>query len=151
MFSWTPEQWGTFLLELGTFIGVLFTSWTSLKARLRADANAVTIDATSKKTESISVMANSLVRDLADNTQKTVDGTEKATNTAAQAKESISEIKQALNGQLDEKIDTAIRLHTEPIVASIRAHAEQDDKNMKEIRDALGELRDWTKMKGATQ
>lgn len=49
-----------------------------------------------------------------------------------------------LNGKLEEKINTIVRCHTEPITAIIEAHTQQDDKNMAEIRVALGELRDRT-------
>ena len=64
-----------------------------------------------------------------------------AAKAAASATEALAT---QLNGKLDERITLIVKSHVEPIVAIIREHSAQDDKNMHEIRTALGELRDKT-------
>jgi hypothetical protein len=73
-----------------------------------------------------------------------------ATNIAIQKADDLSQKTDALNdtlmekiyGSLDDRIRTIVREYTDPLALAFQAHAEQDDKNMREIRVALGELRD---------
>ena len=99
---------------------------------------------------------------LDENTRLTVVGTTKATAAAHEAKQAakvaadtaataVDEAKAAaqrmekqLNGDLEERIRSVVKGEVGALVAEFHAHAEQDDKNMQEIRKALGELRDRT-------
>ena len=83
------------------------------------------------------------------NTAVTVAGTTAAaTNAAAAASaantasEKTDSMVEKLNGELDNKIAAIVKAHADPIVVMIHEHTKQDDKNMLEIRKALGELRD---------
>ncbi len=87
-----------------------------------------------------------------DNTKLTVAGTQAAVVNARRAADSASDAKEAaaamanrLNGTLDEKIEVIVRQHIDPLIAMVRSHTEQDERNMTEIRTALGELRDRTR------
>ena len=88
-----------------------------------------------------------------DNTKLTVAGTQAAVVNARRAADSASDAKEAadamtgrlndtLNGTLDEKVVAIVKQHVDPVIAAIRAHSDQDERNMVEIRKALGELRD---------
>lgn len=87
-----------------------------------------------------------------DNTEMTKIGSAAAVKTAAvaasaatEAAEKTDALIEQMNGKLEARITAIVRTHTEPIATAIRIHTEQDDKNMVEIRTALGELRDRTK------
>ena len=71
--------------------------------------------------------------------------TRAGTNAAYQASYKTDALIDQMNGKLDGRIATIVKAHTEPIATALRLHAEQDDKNMGEIRQALVELRDNTK------
>jgi hypothetical protein len=91
-----------------------------------------------------------------DNTALTKAGTKAAAtnaltaaNTAADAKvaaitaaNNTQDLISQLNGGLDHKVHATATSHFDTLSAAVQAHAEQDDKNMTEIRQALGELRD---------
>ena len=86
---------------------------------------------------------------LKENTKITEMGAVAATRnaiTAASVAETVSKktdlLIEQINGKLEERITTIVKVHTEPIITLIHQHADQDDKNMTEIRQALGELRD---------
>jgi hypothetical protein len=90
-------------------------------------------------------------QDVDVNTQLTKDGTEKASQNAAVAANAAKTaaaksdaVAAELNGKLETRITSIVHAHTEPIIAVLKAHAEQDDRNMAEVRKALGELRDRT-------
>lgn len=83
-----------------------------------------------------------------DNTSMTELGTAKATSTAkaaataaTSAAEGIDDLKLQLNGKLEVKISEIVKSHFEPLVEAFKRHDECDQKNMKEIRDALAQLR----------
>ena len=91
-------------------------------------------------------------RKIEANTVLTMAGTTAATQNAVvaasaanQASEKADVLIEQMNGKLENRIEAIVKTHTEPIASALRAHAEQDDKNMAEIRQALGELRDNTK------
>lgn len=65
-----------------------------------------------------------------------------AADRASVASDKADRLLEHLNGKLEDKITRIVKSHTEPIIAVMSAHAQQDDKNMAEIREALGELRD---------
>jgi hypothetical protein len=50
-----------------------------------------------------------------------------------------------LNGSLDDRMHSIVKTYFDPLAQQVRAQAEQGEKNMTEIRLALGELRDRTK------
>lgn len=86
------------------------------------------------------------------NTQMTKAGTTaaavnaKAAQQAAQLASNKADILVSkLNGDMDDRIRSIVSEHTDHLVTMFKAHSEQDDKNMAEIRRALGELRDRTK------
>lgn len=61
---------------------------------------------------------------------------------AATNADNAAKMAEQLNGKLEERISSIVRRHVDPIVVVLKTHSEQDDKNMSEIRQALGELRD---------
>lgn len=65
-----------------------------------------------------------------------------AVDTAIETKITTDYIAKQLNGNFEDKIILIVKSQTEPMLAMMKAHSDQDDKNMQEIRNALGELRD---------
>lgn len=79
------------------------------------------------------------------NTVEAVVNAKIAADTATDAKIAAIEIADRLNGTMNEEIISVVKQHVDPILVAIKVHSEQDEKNMVEIRNALGELRDRTK------
>lgn len=64
-----------------------------------------------------------------------------ATAAAQKALATEDKITDLLNGQLDIRIRTIVKECFDPLSSAVSAHAEQDEKNMAEIRKALDELK----------
>ena len=64
-----------------------------------------------------------------------------AADRAAEAKLAAENLSSQFNGVLDKRITKIVKEHIEPLVIAFKAHSEQDDHNMKEIRTALIDLR----------
>lgn len=82
------------------------------------------------------------------NTELTRSVSHQATQSAKAAEQAADraiEMSERLNGSLDEKIRIVVREYVDPLTALFKAHSEQDERNMVEIRQALNELRDRTK------
>lgn len=151
------EQAGTlFVLMLVAQIPLLIAALINwLKSRevaknASAAADAAT-DAVATATITAQKHAQTLERKIDENTQVTIDGTQAAKVSAklaavnaAEAKVTTDQMAAQLNGKLDLKVRDIVRETLEPFIAAFRIHAEQDEKNMLEIRTALGELRDRT-------
>ena len=124
------------LITITTMIVGFLTLWVKLK--YGADKVEKQVDVIGKKVDA--------------NTEVTLAGTSEASynarvaaKTASVAATKVHEINTKLNGELDEKIAKIVGIQLEPLYSTIKAHVEQDDKNMVEIRTALGELRDKIK------
>ena len=90
------------------------------------------------------------------NTELTKYGTAQALKNAQVASVAVNEAKEAakyasenlvqiLNGSLDDRMRSIVKEHTEPIIKAFADHNEQDDRNMKEIRQSLVELKECIK------
>ena len=67
-------------------------------------------------------------------------------NAAAQkATATEDKITNMLNGQLDVRIRTVVKECFEPLEIAVQAHAEQDEKNMAEIRATLDQMKKGAK------
>ena len=104
------------------------------------------------KAEEAATKAQVVERKVDNNTELTKAGTAAAAtnakiaaNTAAEAKEAANQIAERFNGKLEDRITAVVKAQIEPIAVVMRLHAEQDDRNMREIRQALDELRDQVK------
>lgn len=67
-----------------------------------------------------------------------------AADAASNAATQTTSLAEQLNGKLEAKIEGIVAAHVRPILTAMGDHSAQDDKNMAEIRKALGELRDRT-------
>ena len=63
-----------------------------------------------------------------------------AATAAATAANKTDDLAKQMNGELDRRIEKAIKEHTAPVVLLIKEHTEQDDINMRDIRTSLGEF-----------
>ena len=90
-------------------------------------------------------------RKLDQNTELTREGTAQASEnaqiaaTAANAaketaKDVAYDLTKLLNGDLDTRIHIIVKEHTVPLIRAFEEHNKQDDRNMKEIRQALIDL-----------
>lgn len=84
-----------------------------------------------------------------DNTKITAVGTsvaaknaKEAADTATAAKSQIIEVKGMLNGSLDGKIEAMVRQFTEPIVKALADHVVATDRNIRDIMQAIGSVKD---------
>jgi hypothetical protein len=113
------------------FIGVVLSAIAAFLAalnKMKGDSNSRKIDTNIALTKA--------------GTEATVEHAKVAAVTATAAAEKASEMSNRLNGALDDKVRCIVKEYVDPLVAKFNSHIEQDDKNMREIRDALGELRD---------
>lgn len=137
MGNWTPTEWGMFLTALGTLITAVLSATAAFLANLakiKSEDNSKKIDANTDLTK--------------EGTQEASTNAKIAASTARVAAVKASEMSDKLNGSLDAKITNIVKEYFTPLESAIKLHAEQDEKNMKEIREALGELRDRTVTKG---
>lgn len=74
----------------------------------------------------------------ADNAKVAVEAANLAANKVAATEDKITKM---LNGQLEERIRHIVKDCFDPLNEMVRLHAEQDEKNMAEIRSALDEMR----------
>ena len=126
----------TGVITVATMIVGFLTLWLKLKYGV-------------SKVEEAAVNAKVVEKKIDDNTTITkaasvaaVSNAKRAADTAIEAKEATAYMAEQLNGKLEEKINAIVKAQTEPILAVIKTHIDQDDRNMAEIRDILGHLRD---------
>ena len=98
--------------------------------------------------------ADKVERKIDINTALTKAGTEAAAtnakvaaSAATKAADKAEALAVQMNGGLDDRMIAIVKAHTEPLASLMELHSKQDDKNMAEIRLALGELRDQVKAK----
>lgn len=101
-----------------------------------------------EKAEEAAVQTQIVEKKLDNNTAITKEGQQiaaiavkAAAATASNAAQKAEALSQQLNGKLDTKITTVVKEYITPIVAMIKEHSTQDEKNMEEIRKALAELK----------
>lgn len=123
----------TGVVTIVTLIIGFLTLWIKLRYGVEHKANEIE----KKVEENTAVTKESQVQ--------AIRSAKSAVVAATQAAERTDAIAQQLNGKLDEKIMAIVKLHLEPVYAMIKAHIEQDDKNMREIRQTITELRDLVK------
>lgn len=121
MASWTPEQWMTYLVPLGLFVGAVGKVIIDIVVAVKASSQIT------KATEKLASAQADIKQDVADNTKITKKGTEAATehareavDTARIAATNTEDIKGQLNGAMDARIRSAIDGH-----ASIQDHGER--------------------------
>ena len=128
-----------------SLVGFL-TLWVKLRyAATKSEEAATRAEETANKVE---IKAADVERKIDNNTKLTIAGADQASSNAMVAAQAATiaadksaEIMSQLNGKLDERIIRIVDQHVKPVVATIRAHAEQDDKNMAEIRTTLEEIK----------
>lgn len=76
------------------------------------------------------------------NAKQAVDAATTVATKADAIAEKTDAIAEKINGGLERKIEAIVKLYVGPITAAMAAHSEQDDRNVQEIKKALGELRD---------
>jgi hypothetical protein len=97
------------------------------------------------------IKQRSTAETVEENTRLTKAGTEKATAAATEARDTAAAAaseaqatalttQELLNGKLDDRIQSIVKKEVEELVRAFQAHAEQDEKNMQEIRTALAKL-----------
>lgn len=93
-----------------------------------------------EKAEEAAVKASVVEGKIDKNTELTRAGTASAAEAAADAAKKTEELSKQMNGSLDSRIRTIVKDHTDPLMAALKTHTEQDDAAMKEIRDGMAEL-----------
>ena len=108
------------------------------------------------KAEEAVVKVKAVESKIDENTHLTMTGAEKINQNAREAADAASlvardaasaaamvanELSQLLNGSLDRRMRAIVKEHSEPLLATFKSHAEQDERNMAEIRQALQSLR----------
>ena len=123
---------------VGTVVG-LFALWLNLKYKVEKVENAATEAA---------VKAKAVEVKIDNNTQLTREGTAAAETAAKDASVAAKDasvkadtLANRLNGELDRKISAIVKEQIGPVLKQLIEHSEQDDRNMKEIRAALAELK----------
>ena len=125
----------TGIVTITTIIAGFLTLWIKLRyGVLKAEEAATKAQVVETKIDNNTKITKEGVEAAANNAQAAAD----AANASAAKTDALSE---QLNGKLEARITAIVKEYTEPLVVMFRVHSEQDDKNMMEIRRALGELR----------
>lgn len=89
------------------------------------------------------------LEEINDNINHNTDVTKIGTNAAAdhamtatevgkETKTAIEDVKKQLNGALDGRIADIVKRHFDPLAETVRAHADQDEKSIAEVKAAIG-------------
>lgn len=138
MSTWTPQDWIIFFSAVSSFLAALaatVAAFIANLAKLRGETNTVKLDENTKLTVEGTQQATVNAKVAADTAQLAAD----------KAIETKREVSNQFNGILDAKINGIVRQHLSPLERAMNSHAEQDDKNMKEIREALIDLKNRIK------
>jgi uncharacterized protein YqgV (UPF0045/DUF77 family) len=132
MASWGPGEWTTFFIALATLIGTVLNNVSSFLTKVKSDHNAAKLETVEQKIDANTVLTkdageeattNAKAAAVAANTAATTAAT--AVTTAASVKESADKLADKLNGELDQRITTIVKLHTEPIIEAIKELSER--------------------------
>lgn len=130
----------TGLVSITTMVIGFLTLWVKLRhGAEKAEEAAVKAEIVESKIDGNTKLAIAATTQAAENA-------EIAATAANQAAKKAEEMVARLNGPLDERIRTIVRERTESLITIMKQHTEQDDKNMQEIRQALSELQNRTKV-----
>jgi DNA anti-recombination protein RmuC len=127
--DWTPAEWAAFLTALGTFVSAALAAVAAFcanLAKIRSEANTAKIDENTALTQA--------------GTKTAADNAKVAATTAAEAKTAAQALHQQFNGSLDDRINSVVKAHTDPLIQRFDEHNDQDERNMLEIRNALIDL-----------
>jgi hypothetical protein len=127
--EWTPQDWVMFFTAVGTLVTAVLSAinvFINNLIKIRGEINTKKLDENTKITK--------------DGTDAAAVNAKVAANTAAQAKIATEDLAGKLNGSMDSRISTIVKEHLEPISVKLDDHVVQDDKNMKEIMNALKAL-----------
>ncbi len=98
MADWTPSEWITFFIALGTFLNtalIAIATFLAALAKIRGDTNADKIDNNTKITVAGTIQA--------------VTSAKVAAEKAADAKTAAEELQREFNGNLDKRIEAAVK------------------------------------------
>ncbi len=106
-----------------TAAGAVYISWLNLK---KGKENSAKIDDNTALTRAGASAA--------------VSNAKVAASAANNAATKADELAKQMNGALDERIKSIVKEHFDPLKEAVTAHAQQDERNMAEVRDALQKL-----------
>lgn len=127
------------LVQVTVIVSGFLTLWVKLKYGVEEAKKSASLAATK---------ALDVEKKIDDNTAMTQIGTHEAAINAKAAvvaavsvSDKVDNIEERLSNNLDTKIRYIIKDYIDPLTFAIREHSEQDEKNMREIRKTLDELR----------
>lgn len=93
------------------------------------------------KAEEAAVKAEEVEKKIDNNTAITRAGTASAASAARVAADKAIELAKQMNGALDQRIRDIVKEHTDQLVKAFTDHSEQDDRNMKDLKQVLVDLK----------
>ena len=138
----------TGMVTMTTIVAGFLTIWVKMKY------GAEKAEEVSKKVDNNTEITKRGIEEAGTHAAIAADAAKDAASAATHAAVKTDALSEQLNGKLEAKIGEIVKGHidglkghVESVVTMFHAHSAQDDKNMAEIRQALGELRDRTKLR----